>query len=86
MDQFLIADLFQDGLEERITEAVVLAPREAILFFTWWFHKEVLYLGDTRDVGFHLGIPVNWTRREAQVEMMVSTVQEGHQTITQTVV
>ena len=29
----LIADMFQDGLEEQITEAVVLAPGEAILFF-----------------------------------------------------
>ena len=29
----LIAIMFQDGLEEQITEAVVLALREAILFF-----------------------------------------------------
>ena len=29
----LIADMFQKGLEEQITEAVVLAPGEAILFF-----------------------------------------------------
>ena len=28
-----IADIFQDGLEEEITESVVLAPGEAILFF-----------------------------------------------------
>ena len=27
----LIADMFQDGLEEQITEAVVLAPRQVIL-------------------------------------------------------
>ena len=30
-----IADMFQDGLEEQITEAVVLAPGEVILFFRW---------------------------------------------------
>ena len=29
----LIADMFQEGLEEQITEAVVLAPEEGILFF-----------------------------------------------------
>ena len=29
----LIANMFQDGLGEQITEAVVLAPGETILFF-----------------------------------------------------
>ena len=29
----IIADIFQEGLEERITEAMVLAPNEVILFF-----------------------------------------------------
>ena len=29
----LIANMFQDGLEEQIIEAVVLAPGEAVLFF-----------------------------------------------------
>ena len=29
----LIADMFQDGLEEQITEAVVLGPGTAVLFF-----------------------------------------------------
>ena len=28
----LIANMFQDGLEEKITEAVVLAPRKASYF------------------------------------------------------
>ena len=32
-----------------------------------------------------LGGPVNWAGREAQVEMMVSTVQEGYQVITDVV-
>ena len=31
----LIADMFQEGLEEQITKAVVLGPGEAILFFGW---------------------------------------------------
>ena len=29
----LIANMFQDGLEEQITKAVVFPPGEAILFF-----------------------------------------------------
>ena len=29
----LIADMFQDGLEEQITDTVVLAPGEVILLF-----------------------------------------------------
>ena len=74
--------MFQDCFEEWITEAVVLAPGEAIWFFRWQLLKEGLPLGDTRDFGFHSGSPVNWARREAQVETMVSTVQEGHHTIT----
>ena len=36
----LIADMFQDGLEEWITEAVVLAPGKAILFFGQWSLQE----------------------------------------------
>ena len=74
MGHFLIANLFQDGLEEWITKAIVLASEEVILFFGWHLLKDWLPLGDTRDVGFHLGSPINWARREAQVEMMVSTV------------
>ena len=77
----LIADMLEDGLEEWIREAVVLASREAILFFRQWSLKEGLPLGDARDVGFCLAGPVNWAGIEAQVETMVSTVQEGKQAI-----
>ena len=71
----LIANIFQDGLEEWITDAVILAPREVILFFRWQSFKEGLCLGDTRDIGFCLGGPVNWTGRETQMETMVRNVQ-----------
>ena len=67
----LITKMFQDDLEEWITEAVDLAPGEVIL----------LVIGNTRDDGFSLASWVNWAGREAQVERMVSTVQEGHWTI-----
>ena len=82
----LIADMFQDGLEEQITDAVVLAPIEVVLFFGWQLLGERLPLDEVRDFGFHLGGPVNWAGSEAQVEMMVSTVQEGHQDITDTII
>ena len=78
--------MFQDGLEEWITEAVVLSPEEVILFFRRWLLKEGHVLDDARDDGFHLGSPANWAGREAQVEMMVSTVQEGHWAITDAIV
>ena len=67
--------MFQDDLEEQITEAVVLTPGEAILFSGWWLLKEGLPLVDVRDVGFCLGILINLVGREAQVEMMVSSFQ-----------
>ena len=59
----LIASMFQDGLEKWFTEAVILVPRKAILFFGQWLLKEGLPLGDARDVGFHLAGPVNWAGR-----------------------
>ena len=73
-----MANMFQDGLKEWKSEAVVLAPGEVILFFGWRWLKEGLLLGNARDAGFHLAGPVNWAGIETQVEMMVSTVQEGH--------
>ena len=78
--------MFHNGLEEWITEAVVLALGEAILFLRWRLLKEGLPHGDARDVGFCLGSLVNWARRESQVEMRVNTIQEGHQAIADAVV
>ena len=80
----LIVNMFQDGLEEWITEAVVLAPGEVILFFRWWLLKEGIPLGNARDVGFCFAGPVNWARREAQVEMteaLYRKVVESLQTV-----
>ena len=50
----LIADMFQEGLEEQITKAVVLATWVAILFFMQWSCKGGLPFGNARDVGFSL--------------------------------
>ena len=77
--------MFQDGLEEGITEAVVLAPGEAV-FFWMTIAQRGVPLGNTRNVGFHLAGPGNWAGREAQVGMMVSTVQDVHWAIAYAVV
>ena len=73
----LIAGMFQDGLKEWITEVVVLAPGEAILFFGRWSCKEGLSYTSARDVGFSLTGPVNWARRTVQVEVTANMEQEG---------
>ena len=54
----LIADIFQEGLEERITKAVVLAPGEAVLLSGRQSLKEGLPHGKTRDVAFSMAGPV----------------------------
>ena len=73
----LVVGMLQEGLEEQITEAVVPALREAILFFGWQSHKEGLPLEGTRDIGFCLMDLTSWSSMAAQVEVTVSTVQEG---------
>ena len=69
--------MFQDGLEEWIIKTVVWAPREAILFFGRWLHKEVLPYASVRDIGFSLIGPVNWAGRTVQVEVTANTVPEA---------
>ena len=82
----LIVDILQEGLEEQITEAVVLAPGEAILFFEWQSCKEGLPLGSTRHVGFSLMDLTSWAGRAAQVEATVNTVEESCHAIAEAVV
>ena len=73
----LLVDMFQGGLEEQITEAVVLTSGEAVLFSGWWLCKEWLPLGSTRDIGLSLTGPISWAGRAVQVEATQSTVWEG---------
>ena len=63
----LIVDMFQEGLEEQITTAVVLVPGEAILFFGQCSHKEGLPLENARDVGFSLTGSLNGASKTTQV-------------------
>ena len=60
--------------------------REAILFFGWLSCKEGLPLGGARDVGFSLMGPTSWAGRADQVEVTVSTMQEGHCAIAEAVI
>ena len=60
----LIADMFQDGFEEWITGAVVLAHGEVILLFWWHLLKVGLLLGNAWDSGILLRWPsqLGWER------------------------
>ena len=73
----LIADIFQEGLEERITKALVLAPGEAILFFGRQSLKERLPHTEARDIAFSMAGPLIWAGRQTQMKMAVDMVQEG---------
>ena len=66
---------------DQITKAVVLAPREAILFFGRHSCREGLLCRKAKDVELTLRGPVNWAGRTVQVEVTTNTVQEGHQAI-----
>ena len=71
--------MFQDGLKEQITEAVVLVLREAILFFGRRSQKEGLPYTNARDIEFSLTGPNNWAGRTVQVKVTANTVHKGHQ-------
>ena len=77
----LIAEMFQDGCKDWITEPVVLAPGAAILFFGRHLCKEGLPYTSAKDAGFSLTDPVNWAGRTAQVEVTANMVKWGCQAI-----
>ena len=83
----LITDILQDAwLEDWITEAMVLSPGEAILFFGRCSRNKGLPYCRARDVEFGLGGPFNWAGRSAQIEASMKTVQTGHCAIGEAVV
>ena len=69
-----------------ITEAVVLSPGEATLFFGRYSKNEGLPYCRAKNVEFGLGGPFNWPGRPAQIEALRKTMQEGHHTIPKAVV
>ena len=83
----LINDILQEAWpEDWITEAVVLSPGKAILFFGRWSRNEGLPYHRARNDQFGLGGPFNWPGRPAQIEALRKTVQEGCHAIIEAVV
>ena len=83
----LITNILQEPwLDNSITEAVVLSPGKAILFFSRCSKNEGLPYCKARDVEFGLGGPFNWARRSVQIEASRKNVQEGHHAILKAVV
>ena len=72
--------------EDQITEAMVLSPGEAILFFGRCFRNEGLPYCRERNIKFVLGDPFNWDGRPTQIEPLRKTMQEGHCAINEAVV
>ena len=54
--------------EDWITEAMLLSPGEAILFFSRHSRNEALPYCRVRNIKFRLGGPFNWVRRPTQIE------------------
>ena len=74
----LITNILQEAWsEDHITEAMVLSPGEAILFFSRHSKNKGLPYHSARDVEFGLGGLFNWARRSAQIEALRKTMQEG---------
>ena len=73
----LNTDILQEAwLEDCITEAMVLSPGEAILFFGRCSKNEGLPYCRARDIDFGLGGPFSWAGRSVQIEASRKTMQE----------
>ena len=78
----LITDIFQEGLEEKMTKAMVLAPGEAILFFERWSLKEgvphkkqrILHLAWQAQL-FGLGDRPRWRLQSIQCKRVTEPLQ-----------
>ena len=78
----LITDMLQKACpRDFITEAVVLALGEAVLFFGRHLYKKGFLYRNAKDVELGLRGPVNSAGRTAQVEVTVNTIQEGSRAI-----
>ena len=83
----LITNILQEVWpEDQVTEAMVLSPGEAILFFSRCSKNKELPYHRARNIEFGLGGPFNWAWRPAQIEALKTSMQEGHHTITKAVV
>ena len=71
----LIANILQEACQrDHITEAVILAPGEAILFFRRCSQNGGLLYCDTQDIEHGLMGSITWVRRTVQVEVTVNII------------
>ena len=85
----LISDTLKEAwLDDWITEAVVLSPGEAVLFFGRHSKNKELPYCKARNVEFGLGDPFNWAGRSVQIEALTlkKTIPECHHAILKAVV
>ena len=79
----LIPEILQEACpRDCITETVVLALQEAILFFERCSCNEGLLYCDAQDIEHGLTGCITWARRTTLVDVMVNTIKEGHRAIT----
>ena len=80
----ILTDLFNNN--EDLTEAVVLALGQAVLFFGKWSQGEGLIYDEAQDAAFWLSGDLMWIGRPTVVRATALTVQEGHRAVVQTTV
>ena len=68
-----------------LTEAVVMGPGKAILFYGRWSLGEGLSLGEARDATFTLKGASSWVAKLAHLATDPLTIWEGQQVITQAI-
>ena len=72
----LIVDILQEACpRNQITDAVVLAPKQAVLFFGRHSYREGPFYRIAQDIALSLSGPVSWTGRTAQVKVTIKTMQ-----------
>ena len=73
-----MTDILQEACPgDGITKGVVLAPGEAILFFTRHLLKEGLLYSNAQDIEHNFRGPVSWARKTVQVQVTINTMQES---------
>ena len=74
----LIADILQEACpKDQITKALVLSPREAILFFGRSSCNERFLYWKAKVTELGLGGSFKWARKPAQIEVTINTMQGG---------
>ena len=72
----VVEDMLWNG-KSGLTEAVVMGPGQAILFYGWWSLGEELSLGEACDVMFTLSGTNSWVGKQAQLNANAIGLWEG---------